>query len=112
MRRRGEVRWRRALALVAIYLFIYVVSFTIYFFLLINWHLTIYSYTLEYLLQNPSIALQTVLMEMTRSPSSLFIIVLCSFILGFATDVLLARLAHAVPPDLSHEIINSGSVGS
>lgn len=86
---RRKVRWTRVLLFATIYLSLYVLSFTFYFLLMIEWHMTMYSYDLGYLLANPSIALRTVFIELTRSPSSLFIVVLCSFLLGMATDVLL-----------------------
>jgi len=87
-----KVRWIRVLSFATIYFFIYVISFTVYFLYLIKLHLTVYSFTLEYLLQNPWVAFRIIFRELTRSPLSLFIIILCSFIMGFITDWILRIL--------------------
>jgi len=78
--------WKRVLGFAAIYFFIYVILFAIYFLFLIQLHMTVYSYTLDWVLLNPRLALDIIFTELTRNPLSLFIIILCPFILGFITD--------------------------
>jgi len=84
----GETRWMRVFGFATIYFFIYVISFAICFLYLIWAHMTVYSFTLEWLFHHdfPWFALRIILRELTRNPLSLFIVTVCSFIVGFVTD--------------------------
>jgi len=81
-----ETRWIRVLGFATVYFFTYIILFAIYFLYLIGLHMTVYSYTLDWVLLNPQVALRIIFTELTRSPLSLPTIMLCSFILGFITD--------------------------
>ncbi len=83
--RRG-MRRIAALGFAALYFLIYVASFTIHFLYQIGAHMTLYSYTLNWVLMHPNLALRMVFTELTRSPMTLSIVILCSIIMGFATD--------------------------
>ena len=89
---KNEMRWMRVLGFATIYFFIYIISLTIYFLYLIESHMTVYSYTLTWVLMHPELAIRIMFMELTRTPLSISIVILCSFILGFATDWVLRNL--------------------
>jgi len=75
-----------ALGFAALYFLIYVVSFTIHFLYQIGAHMTVYSYTLNWVLMHPNLAIHMVFTELARSPLTLPSVILCSIVMGFATD--------------------------
>jgi len=85
---KDEMRWIRVLGFATIYFLIYVISFTVYFLYLIGSHMTVYSFDLTWLFYHdfPWFALRIIFRELAGGPLSLFIMIPCSFILGFMTD--------------------------
>jgi hypothetical protein len=92
------MRWIRVLGFATIYFFIYLISFIIHFLYSLGSHMTVYSFTLEWLFYHdfPWFALRIILTELTRNSLSILIAILCSFILGFTTDWVLRTLKRRI----------------
>lgn len=78
----------RVLGYATLYFFVLALAFTTSFFTLIGLRMTMYSFTLDYLLQSPWFALQVTYNELTRNALTLPVMMLSSIIDCSATDVL------------------------
>jgi len=82
----------RVLCFALLFLIVYVTSFTANLLHSIASHATVYSYTIDWVLLNPQIAIQIVSLELTRGPLPIPGVILSAMILGFVIDWILRIL--------------------